>query len=271
MAIKMKAWINGQIISEEKIFISSADKGLRYGSGLFETLRIYKSRPFLLEEHLKRMFHSAWQLGFTPRDYSQDKLAMASESLINCNEITEGVLHIYWTEGGLLWMTCTNGIPYPQELQESGIRAAISRIRRNETSPLVGMKTFNYLDNILAKKEAVDQGFQEAIFFNTKNFLAEGAVSNIFLVNKGTIITPDIASGILPGIARKTVLELAGDYSAKEREISSEELETTEECFLTNSLMEIMPVININGKQIGEGTPGPITRKLQISYRNLRS
>lgn len=267
----MKAWINGQIIPEEKILISGADRGLSYGSGLFETLRIYKSRPFLLEEHLKRMFHSAWQLGFTPGDYSPDKLVLASESLINCNEITEGVLHIYWTDGGLLWLTCTKGIPYHQELQESGIKAAISRIRRNETSPLVGMKTFNYLDNILAKKEAADQGFQEAIFLNTKNFLAEGAVSNIFLVNKGRIITPNPASGILPGIARKTVLKLAEDYLVEEREISSEELETAEECFLTNSLMEIMPLINVNGKQIREGTPGPITRKLQVRYRDLRS
>jgi len=161
--------------------------------------------------------------------------------------------------------------PYPEQVYEKGFRAVVSSIRRNSQSPLSRLKSANYLENMLAKQEARAAGVDEAICLNEKGLLAEASMSNIFLVNDGILRTPGEESGILPGITREVVLELASQLGINtfEQDIRLDELFQTQEAFLTNSLMEIMPLTEIDGKPVGSGEAEFVTRRLMASYKKL--
>lgn len=263
----MHIWINGKILRENKAFIGVQEEGVRYGAGLFETMRIYQGRPFLLARHLTRMYQSAKLLGFTPT-YPEEVIIFAAARLIKVNQITEGVLRVYATPESI-WLTTSPRIPYEEKNYHTGLCAMMAEERRNETSLLTGLKTFNYLENILAKRKAASLHFHEAIFLNGKGKVAEGSASNIFLIKNHQLITPGLQEGILPGITRKFVLELALESSlpAEEGEVSLESLLQADECFLTNSLMEIMPLVKVGEETIGAGIPGKLTRELGQAYR----
>lgn len=265
----MNTWINGKILSEIKAVINVQDESVRYGSGLFETIRIYHGTPFLLTRHLKRMYQSTEIFGFTPT-YPESVITFAATKLININRISEGILRVFSTPDNI-WITTSPHITYEKKLYKTGIYAMIAQVRRNETSPLVGLKTLNYLENILAKRKASSLNFGEAIFLNTKGYIAEGTVSNIFLIKNDRLITPDLTQGILPGITREVILELAdkNNIPTEEREVTREELFAADECFLTNSLMEIMPLVKIDKIMIGNGHPGTITQLLHQQYQRF--
>jgi branched-subunit amino acid aminotransferase/4-amino-4-deoxychorismate lyase len=161
--------------------------------------------------------------------------------------------------------------PYPEQVYEKGFRAIVSSIRRNSQSPLSRLKSANYLESILARQEARAAGIDEALCLNEKGLLAEASMSNIFLVTNGILRTPGQESGILPGITREVVLELASPLGINtlEHDIRLDELFQAQEAFLTNSLMEIMPLTEIDGKPIGSGRPGPLTKRLAMAYKKL--
>ena len=158
---------------------------------------------------------------------------------------------------------------YPAWMQSRGLSAKVVNIRQNELSPLSGIKSHNFLGYILARLHAKEDGFDEAILKNTKGCIAEAATSNIFLVKRGRIITPDLSSGVLPGITRKTILQIAKRLrlNMKERPVTHKELMEADEVFLTNSLAEVLPVTKLDGKPIGIGRPGEITKLLHIAYQ----
>ena len=274
-------YLNGRLIPRSNAFISVMDYGFLYGFGLFETMRAYRGQVFHLERHLSRLAHSALALGL-----SVEALALkgAVADTIQANQLSEARIRITVSigEGGMAPdpSTCNKPTvlivaehykPYPEKVYQKGFRAVVSSIRRNSQSPLPRLKSANYLESILVRQEARAAGVDEALCLNEKGLLAEASMSNIFLVTDGILRTPDDESGILPGITRETILELAPQLGIKtiEQEIRLDELSQAEEAFLTNSLIEVMPLTELDGKPISSGSPGPITQRLMAAYKKL--
>jgi len=270
-----KVFLDGELVAADRAGISISAEGFLYGASLFETLRVYGGRPFRLEAHLLRMERSAGVLGFSLRwDRSQMEEAVAA--VLRVNALQHGRLRItlYRGEPGSdshLLVRASAGVPYREYQWEAGVSAVISPVRMDPSSLLAGHKTGNYLPHLLAREDARRRGAEEAILLNTNGKIAEGSASNLFLVLGGGMATPDPGSGILPGITRSVVMELACGMgiAMDERALSPEELLAADEAFLTNSLMEVMPLVAVDGRPIGGGSPGPITRALQAAYRSL--
>ena len=274
-------YLNGSLIPRSQARISALDYGFLYGFGLFETMRAYGGQVFRLDSHLNRLARSAEILGLPIEALD---LKGAVMDTIHANKLSEARVRITISigEGGMVPdpSTCRQPTvlivagyykPYPEQVYEKGFRAVVSSIRRNSQSPLSRLKSANYLENMLAKQEARAAGVDEAICLNEKGLLAEASMSNIFLVNDGILRTPGEQSGILPGITREVVLELASqlDINTFEQDIRLDELFQTQEAFLTNSLMEIMPLTEIDGKPVGSGKPESVTRRLMANYKKL--
>ncbi len=274
-------YLNGALIPRSQAVISVMDYGFLYGFGLFETMRAYNGQVFRLGRHLRRLRLSAEILGLAEEI---PDLTDAVRETIQANGLSDARIRITVSsgEGGMvpdpgtcrrLTVLILAGLykPYSEPVYEKGFEAITSSIHRNSQSPLSRLKSANYLESLLAKQEAKNAGADEALCLNEKGLLAEASMSNIFLVSDGRLLTPKEDSGILPGVTRETVLELADQLkiSFSEREISLEEVGQTEEAFLTNSLIEIMPLTMVDGKTIGSGGPGPVTRKLRTEYQKL--
>jgi branched-chain amino acid aminotransferase group I len=274
-------YLNGRLIPRGKALISALDYGFLYGFGLFETMRAYRGQVFRLERHLSRLAHSALVLGLPVGALA---LKGAVDDTIQANQLSEARIRITVSigEGGMppdpstcsqptVLIVAEHYKPYPGKVYQKGFRAVVSSIRRNSQSPLPRLKSANYLESILAKQEARAAGVDEALCLNEKGLLAEASMSNIFLVTRGILRTPDEESGILPGITRQTILELASQLGINtlEQDIRLDELSQTEEAFLTNSLIEVMPLTELAGKPIGSGRPGLITQRLMAAYKKL--
>jgi branched-chain amino acid aminotransferase len=274
-------YLNGSLIPRSQARISVLDYGFLYGFGLFETMRAYGGQVFRLERHLSRLVHSAEILRLPIRAL---ELKGAVMDTIRANRLSEARIRIAISigEGSMTPDPSTCGQPtvlilaahyqpYPRQVYQRGFRAVISSIRRNSQSPLSRLKSANYLENLLARQEARKSGTDEALCLNEKGLLAEASMSNIFLVNDGALQTPRVENGILPGITREVVLELASqlNINAFERDIRLEEIFQAQEAFLTNSLMEIMPLTEVNDKPVDLGRPGSVTQRLMKAYRKL--
>ncbi len=274
-------YLNGSLIPRSQARISALDYGFLYGFGLFETMRAYGGQVFRLDSHLNRLARSAEILGLPIEALD---LKGAVRDTIQANKLSDARVRITISigEGGMVPdpSTCRQPTvlilaghykPYPEQVYEKGFRAVVSSIRRNSQSPLSRLKSANYLENMLAKQEARAAGVDEAICLNEKGLLAEASMSNIFLVNDGILRTSGEESGILPGITREVVLELASqlDINTFEQDIRLDELFQAQEAFLTNSLMEIMPLTEIDGKPVGSGRPGSLTKRLMVEYKKL--
>ena len=274
-------YLNGSLIPRSQARISALDYGFLYGFGLFETMRAYEGQVFRLDRHLNRLVHSAEVLGLP---IGVTDLKSAVTATIQANQLGDARVRITISigEGGIVPdpSTCDKPTvlilaghyqPYPQQVYEKGFRAIVSSIRRNSQSPLSKLKSANYLESILARQEARAAGIDEALCLNEKGLLAEASMSNIFLVTNSILRTPGQDSGILPGITRETILELASPLGINtvEHDIRLDELFQAQEAFLTNSLMEIMPLTEIDGKPIGSGRPGPLTKRLAMAYKKL--
>ena len=274
-------YLNGSLIPRSQASISALDYGFLYGYGLFETMRAYGGRVFRLDSHLRRLARSAEILGLPIGTLD---LKGAVMDTIQANQLSEARVRITISigEGGMVPdpSTCNRPTvlilaghyqPYPEQVYQKGFRAVVSSIRRNSGSPLSRLKSANYLESILARQEARAAGVDEALCLNEKGLLAEASMSNIFLVTDGILRTPGQESGILPGITRETILELASPLGINtlEHDIRLDELSQAQEAFLTNSLIEVMPLTEIDGKPIGSGRPGSVTKRLMVAYRKM--
>jgi len=273
--------INGLIVSSEKAMVPVTDQGFLYGYGLFETMLVLGGRPVFWAEHLTRLEQSMKELDLQPVD--PHSITTMLYDTIAANNLINGSLRLTVTAGALtgdatgeevgqnVVITVRAGKPYSAELYREGFKAGILQARRNEKSPLVRLKTLNYLENILGRREAARRGWNEGLFLNSAGFLCEGTISNLFLVTGGKLLTPHVDSGLLAGIVRKTVVNLANDKGVPVRQcfLLPEELMRAEEAFLTNSLLGIMPLVTLNGQRIGGGSPGYLTQELMKEYDRL--
>ena len=274
-------YLNGSLVPRNQARISALDYGFLYGFGLFETMRAYNGRVFRLGSHLRRLAGSAEILGLPIGALNLEAAVMDT---IRANGLGDARIRIAVSigEGAVapdpgtcneptVLVVAEHYQPYPQQVYQKGFRAVVSSIIRNSRSPLTRLKSANYLESILARQEARAAGADEALCLNEKGFLAEASMSNIFLVGNGALRTPGPESGILPGITRQIVLELARqlDISTLEQDTRQDELFRAEEAFLTNSLIEVMPLTEVDGRYIAAGRPGSITRRLMAAYKEL--
>ncbi|HEY40687.1 MAG TPA: hypothetical protein G4O18_02380 [Dehalococcoidia bacterium] len=274
-------YLNGSLVAREDARIAALDYGFLYGYGLFETMRAYEGKVFRLKRHLDRLATSAGTLGIA---IDKSVLSSAVMDTLHANGLSDARIRLTVSigEGSAVPDTTTCGRPtvlvvaaeyrpFPGEVYEKGFRAIVSSVRRNSQSPISGMKSLNYLESMLARQEARNAGVDEAICINEEGFLAEASMSNVFLVVDGVLKTPRISSGILPGVTREAVLELAkkSKIPASEGDITLEELIQSDEAFLTNSVMEVMPLTEVDGRPIGSGTPGQVTWKLTAAYEEM--
>lgn len=276
----MIIYYNGRFISAGEGVVAPVDHGFLYGHGLFETMRAYGGRVFRLKEHLIRLDNAAQFLRW-PKLPSHDELGDAIAGVLSQNQLLNASVRLTLSRGpgtprpdpgSCAQPTVTVfASPLPPPLPPSGWCIATVALRRNLSSPLVAIKSANYLDNILAKQEAAAQGAQEALMLNTDGFVAEGSMSNLFLVSAGRLITPNRDSGILPGITRGVIIELAqsAGIRVEERRVKPEELTQADEVFLTSSVMELIPVKMIDGCPVGRQQPPncPLTSRLTELYR----
>jgi len=276
-------WLNGTLCPKKEAKIPIDDRGFLFGDGVFETMRSYGGKVFRLDKHLKRLFDSL-AIIHLQIPYQQEELAQAVYDTLKANQLRDAYIRLTVTRGqggkGIdppekpsptIVIVARELIPYPEQVYREGLRTGISEIKQNISSPTARIKSLNFLDHILARSEAKQKGLDEAILLNTEDFICEGTVSNIFLVKHGNLITPDKESGILPGITREAVIELAQrkGITVEEKKVKLSELKEADECFLTNTLMEVMPVSEIDGRKIGQGRPGPLTLHVMEWYKDM--
>lgn len=278
--MEYKIFVNGEFLPLSKAKISLLDTGFLFGYGLFETMRSYQGLVYKLSEHIKRLSLSASFLKI-PLPYSTEKISQVVQKTLNLNNLDNAYIKIVLSGGvysGKLSHPSTKPnfivivqplTPYPDEWYTQGVAATIASTRRNPLSPFYNHKTLNFLENLLAKREARDKGCEEAIFLNTQGYLTEGCTANLFLVKKKKVITPSLNCGVLPGITRRVIIDLCTYFKipCQEKKITLQELYQADEAFLTSSLREVLPLVRVDSKVIGEGKPGQITRFLIKEYR----
>ena len=274
-------YINGNLVPLSQTVISPLDYSFLYGYGLFETIRTYGGFVFRLDKHLNRLAGSAKRLGIPTVTAG---LKEAVTATLQANKLSDARIRITVSigEGGIapdmrqcqkptVLVVAEHYKPHPERVYSTGFKAIVSSLVRYSRSPLSIIKSANYLENMLAKQEATAAGADEAIRLNEKGFLAEASMSNVFLIADGKLMTPPLESGILPGITREAVIELASRLGINtiKRDITIEELFQAQEAFLTNSLIEVMPLTEIDGKPVASGKPRLITERLRAVYRKL--
>jgi branched-chain amino acid aminotransferase len=280
----MKIFIDGKYYDERNAKISVFDHGLLYGDGIFEGIRAYHGRVFKLKEHIDRLFYSAKAI-LLEIPMSPARIMSAVIEACRRNKIRDGYIRLVVTRGvgtlGLNPKSCKRPSViiiadkiqlYPPALYRRGLDIITVPTTRNLHSALnPAIKSLNYLNNILAKIEANNGGCEEAVMLNAEGFVAECTGDNLFIVKNGALLTPPLSAGALYGITRQTVMELAEESGLKvsEPNLTRYDLFSADECFLTGTGAEIVPVVKIDGRVIGTGKPGRITRRLEDDYHAL--
>jgi branched-chain amino acid aminotransferase len=266
----LKVWLDGALVDEQAAHVSASDHGFLVGDGVFDTLRVYGGRPFALGEHLARLGESAAAMRI-PMPASVD-LEQATRDVLEANDLIEARMRITLTSGagppGLargagpatVLIVAVPIAPWPPTST-----AAVSRLRRDQDSPLAGVKTISLAGSVMALAEAREAGADEALLLNARGELCEATTANVFLVREGVATTPPLDSGCLPGITRQHVLALG----AAEGKLSLDDLERAEEAFLTSSTREVQPLVAVDGRPVGTGQPGPVTRRLAGAYSEM--
>jgi branched-chain amino acid aminotransferase len=277
MTMAGKVFLNNNVIDFDQAHLSVSESGFLYGSGLFETMRSHNGIVFRLQDHLDRLFHSAGMLSIN-HSYEKPYISDAITKLLQANELAEARLRLTLTNGPLtesedqrkptLLITATEFRPYPAEYYKAGVLVVLCPFRQNPTDPTCGHKTTCYYPRLLALNLARQKGAVEALWFTTDNRLAEGCVSNVFLVKNSVICTPPVETPVLPGIARKAVRQLAQQRSIElvEKDLTIGDLLDADEVFLTNVIMEVLPVIQVERHTVGDGKVGPVTTKIRESF-----
>lgn len=280
----MIIYLDGEYLPKEKAVVSVFDHGLLYGDGIFEGIRAYHNRVFKLDEHLERLYESARTIAMQI-PISMDEMAEVVLETCRRSNIRDGYIRLVVTRGvgdlGLDPRKCSkptvfciaaNIQLYPEELYTKGLEMVTVATRRNipeGCNPRV--KSLNYLNNIYAKLEANLAGVPEAILLNQEGYVAEATGDNIFLVKKGALITPPIHVGLLEGVTRNTVMELASEKGIPvvEKVFTRHDVYNADECFLTGTAAELIPCVKVDGRVIGNGKPGEIFWGLLNDFREL--
>jgi branched-chain amino acid aminotransferase len=280
----MKIYISGKLFDKDDAKISVFDHGLLYGDGVFEGIRVYGGKVFLHQEHIDRLYESARAIRL---EIPMTKPAMieAVNSTVAANGIIEGYVRLMVTRGAgslgldirrtanpqIIIIADTITI-YPKEIYEQGMKLVTASTMRNHPAALSSrIKSLNYLNNILAKIEGTDAGCVEALMLNHKGEVAECTADNIFLVKRRVVWTPPIEAGILEGLTRNAVLGLAREagYTVQELPMTRHDIYTADECFLTGTAAEVVPVVSLDGRSIGDGKPGSVTNDLLARFQKL--
>jgi len=280
----MKIYLNGNLVPKEQAVVSVFDHGLLYGDGVFEGIRVYGAKVFLLREHITRLYESALAIRLVI-PISPEEMTSAVEKTVAANQLQDGYIRLVVTRGaGSLGLDIrrtedpqviiiADSISlYPQELYEQGLKLITASTIRNHPQALSPqIKSLNYLNNILAKIEGTDADCLEALMMNHKGEVAECTGDNIFIVKQGKLKTPPTDAGILEGITRKAVIELAqqAGLTVEEVTLTRHDLYVADECFLTGSAAEVIAAISLDGRQIGDGKPGPVTKDLKKRFEKL--
>ena len=278
----MLVYVNGHFVPKEEASVSVFDHGFLYGDGIYETLRAYSGKLFLLSKHLSRLRHSAEAISLK-LPLPLEKIGEALHETLSVNKLMEAYVRIHLSRGpgeiGLDPALCHAPTmiivtqpfkDYPVAFYKNGVAVAVVSTRRNHPlaiSPVI--KSTNFLNNILAKIESLKSGAYEGIMLNWEGDVAEGTISNIFTVKHGVLYTPSLDTGILEGVTRDLVLHLARKdrIPAKETRLKQHDLTSADECFITNTTVEVLPVTRVDGNVIGNGRPGPVTTALRETYR----
>ena len=280
----LKVYINGKLYDKEDAKISVYDHGFLYGDGVFEGIRSYGGKVFRLAEHLDRLWNSAKAI-WLQIPLSKPEMAKAIEDTLAVNGIQDGYIRVVVSRGcgtlGLDPNKCshpqviiiTDHISlYPEELYQKGLEIiTVSTIRNHPAALNPRVKSLNYLNNILAKIEGLQAGCIEALMLNHKGEVAECTGDNLFLVRGGRLSTPPNEAGILEGITREAVISLARELDIEVREVplTKHDVYIADECFLTGTAAEVIPVVTVDSRSIGDGTPGQITRQLMAQFKKL--
>jgi len=273
----LKIWFNDGLVDETEAKVSVFDHGLLYGDGVFEGIRVYDGKIFELEAHINRLYASASAIRLT---IHKDKQTLINDThtTVEANNITDGYIRLVVTRGigtlGLNPLICKKGQIiiiadtiqlYPPELYENGLKViSANTIRNHPLSLNPQIKSLNYLNNIIAKIEALDNDMLEAIMYNHEGYVAEATGDNVFAVRDSIIITPPTSAGSLEGITRRAVIKLArgNGHEVIEQNLTRYDLYAAEEIFLTGTAAEVIGIVEIDGRKIGTGRPGTITKEL---------
>jgi branched-chain amino acid aminotransferase len=282
----VKIYLNGKLVPEREAKVSVFDHGLLYGDGVFEGIRSYNGRVFMLDEHIERLFRSAKAIDLRI-PMSPVQVARAVVRTCKENKVLNGYVRLVVTRGvgslGLNPYTCARPQViiiagtiqlYPKKLYDEGLSiVTVGTIRNHTESINPQIKSLNYLNNVMAKIEAINSGCMEAVMLNPQGFVAEATGDNIFVVKGKQLVTPHPWCGTLEGITRNVVMKLAGETGLEVRQdvLTRYELYTADEVFLTGTAAEVIPVVKIDRRSIGSGKPGPVTRRLAKAFHLFAS
>ena len=280
----MKIYLNGKLVPENAAKVSVFDHGLLYGDGVFEGIRSYSGRVFMLKEHVDRLYRSAKAIAL---DIPMTKLAMIKAVVKTCkaNNTSNGYIRLVVTRGigslGLNPFNCKtpqviiiagNIQLYPEKLYRNGLSIiTVGTVRNHPEAINPSIKSLNYLNNILAKIEAINGNVEEAIMLNHNGYVSEATGDNIFLVKGRSLITPPVYAGVLEGITRDVVMQLAREagYQVRESMMNRYDLYNADEVFLTGTAAELIPVVDIDKRSIGDGKPGKVTKDLAVRFKKF--
>ncbi|MFM7075049.1 MAG: branched-chain-amino-acid transaminase [Planctomycetaceae bacterium] len=276
--------MNGRLVPEAEATVSVFDHGLLYGDGVFEGMRAYGGRVFRLAEHLDRLWHSARAIALEI-PVTKEALARTVDETVAANGQPDGYVRLVVTRGAgtlgldpnrtshpqVIVIVDTIAL-YPREHYERGLRIVTAATQRTHPAALSPrIKSLNYLNNIMAKLEGLQAGCVEALMLNHKGEVAECTADNVFAVRRGAVVTPPPDAGILEGITRGAVMELAAaaGIDCRETTLTRHDLYTADEVFITGTAAEVVPVVEIDGRKIGTGVPGPVTKRLAADFHAL--
>ena len=278
-------WIDGRLVAPEEASVSVYDHGLLYGDGVFEGIRVYGGRIFKMKSHLDRLWGGCEAIRLTPT-LSRAELESALREAVAASGLKDAYIRLVLTRGkGSLGLN-PNHCPrsgtiiivdrihlYPREMYEAGMPIIVAKRPRIPAECLdPAIKSLNYLNNILAKVEAIDAGVHEAIMLNTQGFVSECTGDNIFAIRGGSIATPPVSAGILRGVTRRFVIDTLAPslgLQVTERPLKVDELLASDEVFLTGTAAEVIGVSSIDGRRIGSGVVGPVTKRLEAEFKRI--
>jgi len=282
--MSLQVYIDGKLLPKEDAKISVFDHGLLYGDGVFEGIRVYNSKVFLMQEHIDRLYESALAIRLEI-PLSKSEMIEAVNETVAANNIENGYVRLVITRGAgslgldirrtsnpqVIIIADTISL-YDPQLYVDGLKIITAATIRNHPAALSSrVKSLNYLNNIMAKIEGMDAGCIEALMLNHKGEVAECTGDNIFIIKNGIVNTPPIDAGILEGITRNAVIKLAeqSGITVEQQPFTRHDIFVADECFLTGSAAEVIPVVALDGRMIGDGKPGPITKDLNEKFKQL--